>query len=148
MSREPFDRSTQSTDQSTDQDKQNAQSTAERLKDRAKSVASSVKDKADQLADNVSETMDRQRQTAAGGLDSAASALREKAEGLPGGSKATAAGQRLADGMQSTASYLREHDFGAIGNDVVGLCRRYPMQSLIAALAVGFLIGRSRRQAQ
>ena len=146
MSREPFDRSTQSTDESTDQDRANAQNTAEKLKDRAKRVVSTVKDKADQIAGNVGETMDRQRQTAAGGLEGAASTLREKAEGLPGSSKTTAAGQRLAECMESTATYLREHDLSAMGEDLIGLCKRYPMQTLLAALVAGIFIGRSARR--
>lgn len=98
------------------------------LKDRVSEMTAKVKDKASQVADSVSEKAGQARESAAGGLGRAASTTRN-----------------IADGMQSTASYLREHDFNQIGKDVMNICRRYPSQSLIAAVAVGFLIGRSRR---
>ena len=63
------------------------------------------------------------------------------AEGL---GRAASATHNIADGMQSTASYLKGRDFNQMGKDAMNICRRYPTQSLIAALAVGFLIGRVR----
>ena len=98
------------------------------LKDRVSEMTATVKDKASQVADTVSEKVGQAREGAADGLGRAASTT-----------------HNIADGMQSTASYLREHDFNQIGKDVMNICRRYPTQSLIAAVAVGFLIGRTRR---
>lgn len=97
------------------------------LKDRISDMTSKVKDKAGQVADSISEKLGQARKGAAGGLGRAASTTHQ-----------------IADGMQSTASYLRDHDFPRVGKGVMSICRRYPMQSLIAAVAVGFLIGRSR----
>jgi len=98
------------------------------LKDRVSDTASKVKDKAGQMADSVSEKAGQARESAAIGLDRAASTT-----------------HNIADGMHSTASYLKGHDLNQIGADVMNVCRRYPTQSLIAAVAVGFLIGRARR---
>ena len=53
--------------------------------------------------------------------------------------------EKVGQARETTASYLQEHDFNEIGKDVMNVCRRYPAQSLIAAAAVGFLIGRARR---
>lgn len=98
------------------------------LKDRVADMTARVKDKAGQVADDVSEKVGHARETAAGGLGRAATTT-----------------HNIADGMQSTASYLRSHDCSQIGKDVMNICRRYPAQSVIAAVAVGFLIGRARR---
>ena len=115
------------------------------VKDRISDMASNVKDKAGHMADTVSETMGHQRENAADGLGRAASAIHDNAESVPGGPKVVKMAHNIADGMESTASYLRDHDFAKMGKDVMDICRRYPTQSLVAALAVGFLIGRSKR---
>lgn len=115
------------------------------VKDRISDMASKVKDKAGQVVDTVSEQLGQQRGNAAEGLDRAASTIHDRAESVPGGPKVVKMTHRIADGMESTASYLRDHDFKKMGKDVMDVSRRYPTQSLVAALAVGFLIGRSRR---
>jgi len=115
------------------------------VRDQVSDLTSKAKDKAGQMADTVSEKLGQQRETAAEGLDRAASTIREKADSVPGGPKVVNITNTLADGMKSTASYLRDHDFNQMGGDVMNLCRRYPSQAVIAALAVGFLLGRSRR---
>jgi hypothetical protein len=115
------------------------------LKDRVSDMTSMIKNKAGEVAETVSEKLDQQRESAAGGLGRAATTMHDNAESIPGGPKVVNLTHNIADGMQSTASYLRDHDFSQMGKDVMNVCRRYPTQSLIAALAVGFLIGHSRR---
>ena len=115
------------------------------VKDRVADMTSKVKDKAGQVADTVSERLTQQRESAAETLDRAAMTIHEKAGSVPGGPKVTHLTHTLADGMESTASYLRGHDFSDMGKDLMDVCRRYPTQSFVAALAVGFLIGRARR---
>jgi len=117
------------------------------VKDRVLDMASKVKDKTDQIAETVSERFDQQRENAADSLGRAASTVHQNAGSLPGGPKVVNLTHALADGMESTASYLRDHDLSNMGKDVMNVCRRYPTQSLVAALALGFLIGRSRRSA-
>jgi len=115
-------------------------------KERVSDMTSKMKDKAGQMADSMSETLGQQRENAAETLGRAASGLHETADDVPGGPKVVNLTHSIADGMESTASYLRDRDFSQMGKDVMDVCRRYPTQSLVAALAVGFLIGRSRRQ--
>ena len=116
-------------------------------KDRAAGFASKLKDKASQVVSTVSDTVGRQRDNVAGGLDRAASTIHEKAGSLPGvGQKAANAANTLADGMESTASYLRDHDLKDVGASMAGICRKYPVQSLLSAVAVGFLLGRALRK--
>jgi hypothetical protein len=119
--------------------------TGAEVKDRVTDFASKVKDTAGQMAETVSGKLAQPRESAADGLHRAASSLHDNADAVPGGAKAVNLTHSLADGMESTASYLRDHDLSKMGQDVMDVCRRYPTQSLVAALAVGFLIGRSRR---
>jgi hypothetical protein len=124
----------------------NAESaTATDVKDRISDMASKMSDKAGHFVDTVTEKLGQQRGNAAEGLDRAASTIHDRAEGVPGGPKVVKMTHSIADGMESTASYLRDHDFKKMGKDVMDVCRRYPTQSVVVALAVGFLIGRSRR---
>jgi ElaB/YqjD/DUF883 family membrane-anchored ribosome-binding protein len=115
------------------------------VKERVSDMTSKMKDKAGQVAETVSEKLGQQRENAADTLGRAASALHDKASTVPGGPKAVNLTHSIAEGMQSTASYLRGHDFSQMGKDALDVCRRHPTQSLVAALAIGFLIGRSRR---
>ena len=115
-------------------------------KDRAAGLATKLKDKASQVTSTVSDTVGRQRDNVAGGLDRAASTIHEKAGSLPGGQKAADAANCLADGMESTASYLRDHNLKDMGDSLTGVCRKYPVQSLVSALAIGFLAGRAFRK--
>jgi len=115
-------------------------------KDRAAGLASKLKDKASQVTSTVSDTVGRQRDNVAGGLDRVASTIHEKAASLPGGQKAADAAHSLADGMESTASYLRDHNLKDMGNSLTGICRKYPVESVISALAIGFLVGRAFRK--
>jgi hypothetical protein len=114
-------------------------------RERVSDIASRVRDKAGHVAETVSEKLDQQRETAAGSLRRAASTIHQNAQNIPGGPKVVHLTHRLADGMESTASYLRDHDVNQMGTDALNVCRRYPGQTLIAALALGFLLGRSRR---
>jgi hypothetical protein len=116
------------------------------VKERAAEVAAKTKDKASQMADTVSEKLGQQRENAAEGLGRVASTLHEKAGSVPGGPKVVQFTHNIADGMESTATYLREHDFSKMGEDFMNVCRKYPTQSLAAALAIGFLLGRSARR--
>jgi len=115
------------------------------VKDRVSDMTTKAKEKAGQVAENVSDTLGQQRENAADTLGRAASTLHDKADSVPGGPKVVSLTHNLADGMESTASYLRDHDLSAMGKDLMDVCRRYPTQSLVAALALGFLVGRSRR---
>jgi len=114
--------------------------------ERISDAAAKTKDKAGQMATAVSEKLDQQRENAAKGLGRVASAIHDTADRVPGGPNVINVGHKIADGMESTATYLREHDFSRMGKDLMTVCRKYPTQSVIAALAVGFLLGRSVRR--
>jgi hypothetical protein len=117
--------------------------TADRMgsyEDATQNLSSKIKERATQIGSSVSQTVDRQRENAAKGLDRAASTIHE------GAGSAARAAHGVADGMQSTASYIRSHSLGDMGSDVGELCRKHPVQALISAGVLGFLLGRAIRR--
>ena len=122
-----------------------AQRTAADLKDQVAENATKAKDKVQEAARNVQSKIDETRTPAADKLQNAASALHEKAGSLPGGETVAGLAHGAADRMQATAEYVRDHDVQRMTADVEAFVRRRPGQSLLAAAAVGFLIGRAFR---
>jgi len=124
----------------------NPETSLNEAKNRISDMASKAKDKAGQAAAAVSEEIGHQRENVAESLGRVASAMHENADCVPGGTRAANLTHSVAKGIDSTASYLRDHDLKQMGKDVTNICRRYPAQSVLAAMAVGFLLGRSARR--
>jgi len=124
----------------------NRESTSGGIRDKASEFTSKVKEKAGQVGSTMSDTVSRQRENAAGGLDRVASTLHDKAASVPGGPSVERVAHKVASGMESTASYLREHDFKDMGQDIVGIAKRHPAQALLSALVIGFLAGRAMKR--
>lgn len=71
-------------------------------------------------------------------LTSLAGTIRQKAphDGMMG-----SAATSVADTLQAGGRYLQQHDLDELAGHVASLVRRYPMQSILAGLGVGFLLG-------
>ena len=106
-------------------------------------VASQVKDKVSDFGQRAVDKIDENRESAAGGLESAARALHEKADSLPGGETVGSLAHSTADKLSSTAEYVREHDVTSMMADVEQLVRKNPGPSLLVAAVIGFLVGRA-----
>jgi ElaB/YqjD/DUF883 family membrane-anchored ribosome-binding protein len=106
-------------------------------------VTSQVKDKVSDFGKAAADKIDSNRESAASGLESAASALHDKAEDLPGGERVTSLAHSAADKLTATAGYVREHDVKAMLDDVGELVKKNPGPALLVAAAIGFLIGRA-----
>jgi len=106
-------------------------------------TAAQARDKVSDLGRTAVEKVDEKRDAAAGGLEQAASALHEKAGSLPGGEKVTGLAHAAADRLSSTAEYVREHNVNRMMADVETLVKNNPGPSLLAAAAIGFLVGRA-----
>ena len=65
----------------------------------------------------------------AGGLESAEGAI------------ATAA-TAVAGGLESASSYLHEKEFAEMATDLTALIRRYPVQSLLIGVGLGYVLAR------
>jgi ElaB/YqjD/DUF883 family membrane-anchored ribosome-binding protein len=125
---------------------ENISDTAQNVKEKVTDAARKTKEKASDLGRQASEQVDAKRGPAAEGLESAASALHEKAETLPGGDTVRSVAHSTADKLESTAGYIRQHDVKAMMSDVEELVRRNPGPSLLIAATIGFFIGRAFRE--
>ena len=113
------------------------------LGDKLSDTATKVKDKVSDLSQTAADKIDDNRGAAAEGLEKAAAALHQKADSLPGGEKVSDLAHVTAEKLNTTAEYVREHDVKSMMGDVESLVRKNPGPSLLAAVAVGFLIGRA-----
>lgn len=128
--RNPFDQSL----------KDSVEGVAERAGTRANDLKGSMSD----MARTATQTVDDGRKTAADRLGSAASAVRDRADQLPGGPKVQQFAHAAADGLNTTADYMRSHDAKRMLADVKGVVKNNPGPSLVIAAALGFILGRSR----
>ena len=102
-----------------------------------------VKDKVSDVGRSAADSIDENRGAAATGLEKAASAIHHTAESLPGGEKVSRLAHAAADKLSSTAGYVREHDLTRMMADVETLVKNSPGPALLAAAAIGFLVGRA-----
>ena len=109
------------------------------LSDRLQNATASMSD----VASDTARAIDESRSTAADGLDTAASALHDRAEDLPGGDTVRNFARATADRLGTTADYVRSHDAKRMIGDVETLVKSNPGPALAVAVAFGFLLGRA-----
>src|ERR1700730_7322334 len=107
-------------------------------------TAAPAKEKAAQLGRSAVRRVDEGRTSAAGALQSTADSLRSGAQSS--GEAISNVANRTAEKLESTANYVRDHDFRGMMQDVEEVVRRNPTPSLFAAIAVGFLMGSALRR--
>lgn len=112
---------------------------AERAGNRANDVRESISD----MARTAKQSIDDGRQTAAERLGSAASAVRDRAEQLPGGPKVQQFAQAAAERLSATADYMRSNDPQRMLADFGRVVKNNPGPSLVVAAAFGFVLGRA-----
>jgi hypothetical protein len=104
--------------------------------------AAQVKEKVSDIARTTADAIDQRRTTTADGLETAASKLHDQAGRFPG-EKVTELAHAAADGVSTTADYLRTHDVHRMMSDVERLVKNNPGVSLAAAAVFGFFVGRA-----
>jgi uncharacterized protein YjbJ (UPF0337 family) len=75
-------------------------------------------------------------------MGSLASTIRDNAPHE--GAIATAA-TAVAGGLESASSYLHEKDYANLATDLTALVRRYPVQSLLVGVGLGYWLARSTK---
>jgi len=60
--------------------------------------------------------------------------------GVLGGASST-----VADYLEGSGHYLKEHGLSGIGEDLTGVVRRNPIPAILACVAIGYLIARATR---
>jgi hypothetical protein len=125
--------------------------TGEQVSDKMSEAASQAREKiaevgaqAREMGRSAVEKLDQGRESAAEGLRSTADSLRSGAQ--TGTQGVTNLANRAADSMEQTAQYMREHDVRGMVGEMEKMVRRNPGPSLIAAAAVGFLLGTALRR--
>ena len=113
---------------------------AARVKERIAESAADVKERVTNLGRTAADRINESRPSAAGALDQTASSLHS------GGDRLSGVAHSAAEKVQATADYVRRTDLKGMAEDVRGLVRRYPGQSLAAAAVLGFLVARSLRR--
>lgn len=106
-------------------------------------MASNVKEKASEMGSKVQDQAEVGKDKAADGLEKAAEQMRTRLESQ-GGPQAQV-GVKVADGMEKTAGYLREHEAAEIWSDVESFVKEHPMQAAATAAVAGFVIARILR---
>lgn len=97
----------------------------------------------EQIGDGIGkaqEQLDAGLEAASEPLSDMATKLREKAgtsDGVP-----QQAGVKVAEGMETAASYLKEHSSEEIMQDLEVFVKEHPLQALGGAVFAGFLFGR------
>jgi ElaB/YqjD/DUF883 family membrane-anchored ribosome-binding protein len=102
------------------------------LKNSAEAAAAQIGSRANDIKESVSER-----------LGSAASAVRDRADQLPGGQKVQQFAHVAAERLSTTADYMRSHDTKGMLADVERVVKNNPGPSLVIAAAFGFVIGRA-----
>jgi hypothetical protein len=51
---------------------------------------------------------------------------------------------KVADKLETAGTYLEEKSFEGMAGDVADVIRRYPLQSLLVGIGIGFLLSRRR----
>ena len=111
--------------------------------DKAKEALSGMTDKASEIGSQATSKADAGMEKAAGGLDSLASKVRERGESMGDGQVASMA-TAAADKMHQGAEMIRGTDADQMMTDLEALIRRRPIESLLVAAGIGYLISRAR----
>ena len=106
---------------------------------RARNAAESMTN----AAGNAAAALAESRSTTADGLDTAASAIHERADNLPGGDTVRTFARATANRLSTSADYVRSHDAKRMMADVESFVKSNPGPALAIAAAFGFLLGRA-----
>lgn len=114
----------------------------DQAREQADRVIGTASQKAGSIADHASSTVDTGIERASTGLDSLADTIRGKSESLGGAqSAATAAAAKLESG----AEMLRGQSSDQLVSELEALVRRKPVESMLVAAGVGFLLSKAMR---
>jgi len=104
---------------------------AKEAQESAEELMASTRGRVDQISSAAGET-----------LQSAAKTVRRY---TPQEGRLASAGAAVADRLEGAGQYLEEENIAAIAGDLANVIRRHPVQALLIAASVGFLIGRMRK---
>jgi hypothetical protein len=110
----------------------------EKISERAGELKSSLADKLDQGAEKL-------RQRAHGG-GQFAGATADGSVSVAEDDKIAKVADKVAGGMQSTASWVRNADLESVKGDIERQVKDHPARSLLVAVGLGYLLGKAFRR--
>jgi hypothetical protein len=117
---------------------------ADKLKNTSPSeLAHEGKERAQELMHEGKERVDQATTTVGQKMGDAAGFIREKA---PSSGPMAEMAQKVAGGLEQSGSYLQVQSVDDMRSDLEGLVRRYPVQSLLVGLGIGYLLARATRR--
>ena len=110
--------------------------------DKVKDVAAAGYEKAKDLAGSAGKMAENATSSVGSGIESLGHSIRENAphEGMLGSAAST-----VANTLEQGGRYLREEGLSGLADDMTNTIRRNPIQSILVAVAVGFLLARATR---
>lgn len=111
------------------------------MRERAGEMGQQAKERAQHTAEQARERAEQGKDATASGLDTAADQIRERM----GDGRTGQAGAKVADNLERTAGYLREHETTEMWRDLEHYVKEHPVQAAVGALAAGFFVGRMLR---
>jgi ElaB/YqjD/DUF883 family membrane-anchored ribosome-binding protein len=117
-----------------------AQQKAGEVTGKANEMAGKAQEKADELGGKAHERADQGMDAAASGLGQAADMLRHQGE-QRSGTVGTAAA-KTADTLESASHYLRDKDTNQLMTDLESFVRQRPVESVLVAAGVGFVLSK------
>lgn len=105
-----------------------------------KEPISVFRQRASQVGQAAQQQVESGKGQAAGVMQRTAEELRHRTEGQ--GGMPQRIGSTAAETLDRTAGYLQEHSTGEIMDDAESYVRAHPVQTVLGAAAVGFIVGR------
>ncbi len=123
---------------------------ASQVADQAQQAVGQVQDKASEVKDQATEKVGQVREQATAqtdqgldkasqGLSTAADKLREQAEG---DGPVPAQASMVADRLEQASNYFKDKDTNQIVSDLEAFVRSKPVESVIGAVAIGFVLAK------
>jgi ElaB/YqjD/DUF883 family membrane-anchored ribosome-binding protein len=116
---------------------------ADKAQEKASEMAGQAQEKAGAIADQAQQKADLGMQKTADSLERAAETIRDKTQGQ--GGTMSAAATNAADALEQGAGYLRATDTEQLLNDLEVIVRQRPVESLLVAAGVGFVLSKALR---
>jgi hypothetical protein len=112
----------------------------EHLSSRVSETAGAARARAEQMASATATRAREMTSTVGHKVRELAGRLRERS---PHESVRTTT-NKVADTLETAGSYLEEKSFESMAEDLAGVIRRYPIQSVLVGIGVGLLLARRR----
>jgi uncharacterized protein YjbJ (UPF0337 family)/uncharacterized protein YoxC len=118
---------------------QQAGQAAAGIQQKVGNLAEDTQAKAQELNTRASEGLNEAKTAVGKKMGSLAETIRRN---LPKEGSVGSATQSVANSLSAAGSYLEEHTFEDFSTDMTAVIRRYPLQSLLVGVGIGYLISR------